>query len=81
MNVDRAVLHDVKPARRIALVEKVFVLGQGLEHGDGGDVFQIGRRQTREQLATPQGVDEASVFEFGKVVGMDRQSKPVSRQK
>src|SRR6266540_4595273 len=68
VDVDRAALDDVKAVRRVAFAKEILSLFQRLEHRDSGDVFQVGQRQSREQLATAKRVDESDFFEFGEIL-------------
>jgi hypothetical protein len=65
MHVHRSALHDVKSMCRIAFVEKIIILFQRLDNRDGGDVFQVSRRQPGEKLAAPQWIGDCECFKFG----------------
>jgi hypothetical protein len=80
MDVHGAALNDVESARGIALMEKVFAFGQRFNHRDCGDVIKVLRWNSREELATPQCMDESDFLKLSQG-GHRGESQPASRQK
>jgi hypothetical protein len=66
MDVHGAALNHVKSVGTIALMKQVIILLQGLEHRDGGDVFEIRLSEAGEELATAQRIDKGNLLELRK---------------
>ena len=56
MDVDPALLHDVKPFAAIAFAKKVIAFVEMLRNDEGRDRSNIAGRQPDEELTTPQRI-------------------------
>jgi len=64
MNVDRALLRNVKALRGRAFPEEIIAFVERLNQGDVRDSIQIARRKPGKKLATAQGVDNRGLLKI-----------------
>src|SRR5262245_54654448 len=75
MDVDRPLLHDVKPFAAIAFVKKIIAFVELFRNNEGSDSRNIGGWQSHEELTTPKRIFGNKLFELA---GLNRHSRKLS---